>query len=267
MSPDRRYEILVNSTDTFDDCWAPFFTLFATYWSGWRGRVLLNTERKGFSHPDVDVHPACTGARDAGGKQLPWAECLHRGLDQVRAPYVLYFQEDYLLEAPVLVDRVDEVAALMDDRGLGCVRLAETPNSGPWRPTDHPMLWEVRPESSYLLSMTAGLWRTDFLRSCIRRHENPWQHEILGTRRLRRRGARIHSVNRDRHSWETGQPILPYRPTGIKLGRWVEDIVVDLFERHGIEVDLTRRGFYADDAGGVDRGPLLQRAIGRLRSL
>lgn len=261
------YEVFVNSTDTFDDCWQPFFALFAAYWPDWRGRVLLNTEHRSFSHSGVDVEATQTGARDRQGRQLAWGECLLRGLDRVRTPYVLYFQEDYFLEAPVLADRVDEVVALMEERGLPCVRLMETANSGPWQPSDQPLLWRVEPESRYLLSMTAGLWRTDFLHSCIRRHENPWQFEILGTKRLRRRGTPIHCVNRDLHSWEAGAPILPYRPTGIKLGRWIGDIVVDLFAEHAIEVDFARRGFYAREHAAPGRGPLVKRALGRLRSL
>lgn len=261
------YEVVVNSTDTFEDCWDPFFTLFARYWPTWDGRVLLNTEHKSYAHPGVDVHPVRNGGRDRDGVQIPWAQCLLRCLDQVRTPYLLYLQEDYFLEAPVLDGKLDELVALMDARGLGCVRVLETANAGPWRPTDHPLLWRVDPSSTYLLSMTAGLWRTDFLRSCIRRHENPWQFELLGTRRLRRRGVAIHCVNRDLHGPDSAQPILCYQPTGIKQGRWIAEIVVGLFAREGIEMDFARRGFHEEGLPAGSRGPLLKRAIGRVRSL
>lgn len=261
------FEVVVNSTDTFSDCWDPFFTLFAAYWPSWDRRVLLNTELVDYTHPGVDVHAARTGARDERG-QRPWGECLLRCLEQVRTPYLLYFQEDYFLQAPVLTDKVTEYAALAAERDLVSVRLLETPISGPWRPTDRPDLAEVDRSSDYLVSMMAGLWRTDFLRATLRAHETPWQFEALGTKRLRRAGTRVHSVNRDVYSEVTGQQVIPYEPTGITRGRWMEHIVVDLFTEHGISVDFTERGFYRDDADALrPPQPLLTRAVGRIRSL
>ena len=50
MTDTRDYTIFVNSTDSFEDTWVPFFHLLSDYWPQTRP-VILNTERKTFTHP------------------------------------------------------------------------------------------------------------------------------------------------------------------------------------------------------------------------
>jgi len=40
--------VLVNSTDTFSDCWPPFFQLFKRYWPECPCPIILNTETKDY---------------------------------------------------------------------------------------------------------------------------------------------------------------------------------------------------------------------------
>jgi hypothetical protein len=115
-----------------------------------------------------------------------------------------------------------------------------------------------------LIGLQAGLWRKSTLRESLRSHESPWQLEILGTRRVRQHLHKVFCVNRDRYSG-LGKEIIPYTATGVISGRWARDIVVPLFERHGIEVDFSRRGFYVR---GMPRrkAPVWRRALDHLRS-
>jgi hypothetical protein len=50
-------------------------------------------------------------------------------------------------------------------------------------------------------------------------------------------------------------------------GRWVPEVVVDLFAAHDIEVDYERRGFYDHDQDDWKPPPRLTRALRRLRSI
>ena len=258
--------ILVNTTDSFEDCWEPFFKLFSTYWPDCPYPIVLNTETREFSYGGLDI--TCSKvAADRPGKPLAWGECLIRCLERIETEVVLYVQEDYFLHAPVKVRQVDEFAEMMHPGGYACIRLLECGGAGPWCPTDHPLLWEVDRKSRYRISLQAALWRKDVLRRCIRPHESPWQLEVWGSQRKYSRNMPVFCVNRDVFSEQNGQ-VFPYVPTGIVKGRWNREVVADLFARYGIEVDFSRRGFY-DPRSPVKqkKTPLIQRPWARLRSL
>lgn len=257
--------ILVNSSDGFEDCWGPFFELFARFWPGCQAPIVLNTETRAYTHPGLTIHSSQVALGAA--RRLTWSECLMRCLDALDTPFVLYLQEDYFLEAPVqqawLEACLDELRAGRAD----VVRLMECGGSGPWRPTANPLLWEVSQRAQYRIALQAALWRRDVLRHHLRAHESPWQLEVFGSARARRRRERVLCVNRDRFHGP-GREIVPYQPTGIVKGRWERAIVEPLFARHGIAVDFTVRGFYdAQAAARAPRPPLARRLADRCRSL
>lgn len=260
------FSVLVNTCDAYGDCWEPFFTLAARYWPDVPQPILLNTERVSYRFPGLAITSVCNSQGEPEGKRLPWGEAVLRALDQVTTDVVLYLQDDYFLRAPVDTAALGEFAGIIREGGSDCIRLVETDNAGPWVPTPDPRLWEVSTASNYLVSLQAALWRTDLLRRALRRHENAWQFEVWGSKRLRRSPPRIHCLNRDRYG-EGAHEVLPYEPTGIVQGRWVEGVVVGLFRDNGIAVDYDRRGFFREGAAAAPRRPLLHRAVARARSL
>ena len=257
--------LLVNSSDGFADCWDPFFTLLRAHWPGCDWPIVLNTEHLDHAHEGLDIR--CSRVAEGSTRRLTWSECLMRCLEGVRTPFVLYLQEDYFLEAAVRADALEELLQLMRHDQADVIRIMECGGAGPWHPSAHPWLWEVDAHSPYRISLQAGLWRTPVLQRQLRRHESPWQLEILGSGRARRRGGeRVMCVNRDLFHGP-GREILPYTPTGIVKGRWERHIVTELFARHGIAMDFSRRGFTDEPAAPATRPPLLRRLADRVRSL
>jgi hypothetical protein len=263
--PGSGITVLVNSTDSYDDCWPPFFALFGRYWADCPYPVVLNTERKQFSWPGLDLRStrvAATGAVD----QPTWSQCLDRALDECATDVVLYLQEDYFLNAPV---RSDVVARLIDVVRAGdadCVQLHEASSPGPWVRTDDDV-WEVAASAPYRLSLQAGLWRRSALRRLVRPHETPWQLEAWGSKRARPSRCRVFSVNRDRYCGP-GRAVIPYEPTGVVAGRWQRDIVGPLFAAEGLDVDFARRGFATDPITSTPSPrPFPRRVLARVRSL
>ena len=49
------YAILINTTDSFDDCWEPFFKLFKKHWPEFNGKIYLNTETKEFKYSGINI--------------------------------------------------------------------------------------------------------------------------------------------------------------------------------------------------------------------
>jgi hypothetical protein len=234
------FSILVNTSDGFEDCWNPFFTLFSLHWPNCTVPIFLNTETKDWSFPELSIHATRVQAKQDVARKLSWSECLLGALEQITTPLVLYLQEDYFLSGPTDVARIEEYASLM----LRCpeikhVGLTYFGAAGPFGPTKWPSLWRISDKSRYRVSTQAGLWRVDTLRSYLRAEENGWMFEIFGTWRARRRKELFLTVRRN----EAARAPIDYAHTGIVKGRWHPDVPA-LFARFGIALDFDKRGFY-----------------------
>ena len=255
--------ILVNSSDGFEDCWSPFFTLFEKYWPDCACPVVLNTETKDASFPGLALQASRVALGES--RRLTWSECLARCLDRIHTPYVLYLQEDFFLEAPVQTALIESFLNTLRSGRADVIRLMECGGSGPWHPTEDPLLWRVDQNAVYRIALQAALWRKSTLRSHLRMHESPWQLEVFGSARARRLKDQVLCVNRDRFHGP-GLEVFPYGPTGVVKGRWERHIVEPLFAQHGIDMDFSVRGFYQAGAA-TQRAPIVRRLVDRIRSL
>lgn len=234
------FTVLVNSSDGYEDCWDPFFRLFNLHWPACQAPILLNTELKDWSCPYLPVR--CSRVQAAVGRRLSWSECLLAALDQVTTPLVLYFHEDYFLQAPADVPTIEALASeMLRDRSVRHIGLTHYGASGPFTATADPRLWRISRRSPYRISTQAGLWHTETLRRYLREPENAWMFEILGTWRARLTNEQFLTVNRD--CFGPGRRVLDYIHTGIVRGRWHRDIPA-VFERFGVRMRFEDRGFY-----------------------
>lgn len=256
--------ILVNTSDSFEDCWGPFFTLFEKFWPDCPYEIVLNTEHKDFKFDNLNIR--CSKVANGVTRRLTWSECLARCLDDIKTPYIFYLQEDYFLEKNVDKENFEAMVDLLRNNTADVIRVMECEGSGPWTPTENPLIWEVDKNAKYRIALQAGLWRKSTLRQSIRLHESPWQLEGFGSARARRRKERVFCVNRDRFSTPETE-IFPYTPTGVVAGRWDEAIVVPLFKKHGIEMDFTKRGFYNKKIHIRKKAAFIKRLVDRVRSL
>ena len=240
--------ILVNSTDGYADTWEPFFTLFAESWPHCPYPIVLNTETLDYTHPGLEIRVSHTWP-DPATPRPDWSESLRRCLAGIDAEVVLYLQDDYFLNGPVDVETVEGFARILEAENRPHILLRELTGSRRYEALpDHQGLWRIPSRSPYLVSLQAGLWRRVALQGLLRSGENPWQFERWGTIRARREGLDFLCPDLNRYEW-AGRTIVPYEPTGIIRGRWYAPAVVELFERHGIEVDFSARG--SIDSTGV----------------
>jgi hypothetical protein len=243
----RNLTVLVNSTDTFNDCWPPFFQLFKRYWPSCPCQVILNTETKEYSDTELRLLCSKTQANDPPGSlRLSWSDCLIRCLDVVRTPFILYLQEDYFLNGPVDQAFVSECVDVMVAHDVPHIRLMEVDTRARYHKTDlHPLLWQIDQRANYRVSLQAGLWKVTALRKLLRSDESAWTFERRGSVRVMSKPDVFLCQSLD-HFNHRGRYPIPYRPTGIVRGKWYGPAVVDLFAAHGISVDYTKRGFYQD---------------------
>lgn len=234
-----KFSILVSSCDAYEDCWNPFFTLFNQYWPQCEVPIVLNTETKSFTYPGLDI--VCPTPCKTDKRRYAWGERLLKSLDFIESEIVLLMLDDFFIKSPVQVDRIYELVDLMYRDNLSHILLTNA--SGPNRRSSYPLLLEREQHAAYRLCLQIGLWRKSRLRFYIRGHENSWLTEIWGTKRAWRVKDTFFCI--DKSLQQTQGKIIDYDMTGaITRGKWNEEKVVELFKKHGINMDFSVRGFH-----------------------
>lgn len=248
------YSILVNTTDSFEDCWFPFFTLFKNYWSDYKGRIYLNTETKEYSHTGLDIIPI-------KNNQKSWSDCLIFALQQIKEEYVLYLQDDYFIKDLVKNKLVDKYLILMIENNIDCLHLTDQHGPGPFHTCGISDLLEVDKKAKYRISCQAGLWKKSALLEYLLKGESGWNFEIYGTMRSRYINHFFCTIDRNIIKLDKYE-IIPYIFTGIIYGKWKPE-VVHLFEKNQISVDFSQRGFFAENI----KTPIKKRIKNKLKNL
>jgi hypothetical protein len=235
--------VIVNSTDSFSDCWDPFFALFAAYWPDCPYQLVLNTELKDFRYSGLNVRASRVGASQVPGS-AGWSESLIRCLSYLDTDYILYLQEDYFLNARVDQRLISEYADIIAREQYSHIRLMELPSNEAYSPhPQYPLIWGLPQRAVYRISLQAGLWSRKQLLSYLRPGESGWQFERWGTRRAQATPDSFFCQNLDDFN-RSGRYVIPYMPTGLIHGKWYEPAVVDLFDRHRLNMDYSVRGFW-----------------------
>lgn len=252
--------ILVNSSDGFEDCWAPFFTLFDRFGGELRSLpIYLNTERREFAWPGLDVRTTCVWPPDEAVRPT-WSECFRRAVESIPEPYILYFQEDYFLNCEI--DTAATARAFAELQANPDVSVAYLFRVGPLYTRSCPyndLLVQVVPPSRYLASTQCAIWRKTFLLSLLRDWENGWMFEIFGSLRARTLKEKFLAV---RPEIADSSPVVDYIYTGVIKGKWRKDCI-PLFQQHGIEVDFSRRGMYRESDTFKSKWEVALKLVGR----
>lgn len=233
--------LFVASTDSYQDCWAPFFSLLARHWPQRSCPVYLGSETREFSDPSNTVVTLRSGFRNP---KTPWSDNIIAQLRQIPEPYILWTLDDLFLAGPVdelfILRKVEQ----MQSASLPYVQLQPFGASRYYKQTEFDGIWEIAERYRYRLSLMSGLWQREALLSLLVPGENPWQTEIRGSVRSSARGLRLCSI----------QPVplnaassLPYPTivTGITKRKW-NPAVEPLFRSAGLDVDLSLRGFHRE---------------------
>lgn len=257
----KKYSLLINTTDSFEDCWLPFFTLFKAYWPNYIGKIYLNTETKVFTYPNLDIISVQNNVTTPDIK-ITWSECLIRALNSIDSELILYMQEDYFLKDTVKNDIVLKYVDMMHaNNDIDCIHLTDQAVEVYKKSSKFEGLYTVKPKQRYLISCQAAIWRKSCLISVLRSYENAWQFEEFGSQRAAIIKPAIYAV--DKNWIKLNQfEIIPYLFTGIIQGRWYEP-VVELFAKHNLTMDYSKRGF----VNNAPKKPLKLRILYRWNKL
>lgn len=232
-----RLTVLVNSCDSYEDLWFPFFILFRKYWEDKSVRLLLNTETKSFSMTGLDIECIQCNERKYGARML-------NALSKVNTEYVLILLDDFFLRRTVDLCRIREIIQWMDeDRDIAYFNSDCTNVYADWEVDKYPGFRRIPPGSEYVLNLQAAIWRTDVLKKYWKPDISPWEWEefsnILTTYEKK---YKFYCTT----AWENAFCDYGYKPDGMGVfrGRWVVQDVKPLFEKENIEIDFSIRGYY-----------------------
>lgn len=236
--------LLVSSCDAFFDAWKPFARFFEKFWDDCPLSSFLLSNH-------LTVHSDRWQSL-AVGPDRGWSSNLLAALERIPQLYVLYFQEDYFLTAPVgrtqLAEDFSQVLAR--DADSLCFRARSEPDLGT-QPLNE--LFGIAPlASDGRTRCQVTLWKKSALQSILRAGETAWEFEARGSQRTQE--MEILTYLRRENT-----PV-PYLMSAISRGFWMPEAVA-LCRAHAVEIEPFFRPVFSD----VSWQRRLKRALGRRR--
>ncbi|MGX5794085.1 hypothetical protein ACWHY4_09850 [Pseudomonas sp. E2-15] len=232
--------IIINSCDSYEDVWLPFFYAFKDMWPDCRCKIVLNTEHKSFSFDGLDI---VTLHLDLADVKKPWGWRLRKALTQVDTEFVVSLFDDFILEAPVNIDKL-----------AACIRhLQENPditafyfNNIPG-PNERDGLYDgfelTGSRNDYRLNSAPAIWRTKELMTLTGELDSPWAWEFFGS-------ARTYSGKNRFYCAQVGKEdtfVYNYVMGGaIRRGKWVLNVISPAMKKYNLALDVNKRGIASE---------------------
>ena len=222
--------VLIYSCDAYSDIWEIFFKLFYRYWKC-SYLVYLTTETK-----------KCSEALTINSDGATWTDRIRGAIDQIPTEFVIGMCEDMFLRRRVRQNIIDDCLGYMSqNENIACFNFEKDYNET--LPCEYENFGLKPPWGDYKKSCQPSLWRKSILREYLSVSQDPWEWEMSGT-------PDIHK----HYIWAGDDKDLVfeygfhnYEWFGIRKGKWVKDDVVPLFQREGINVDYSIRGFFEEE--------------------
>ena len=227
--------LVVASTDINEDIWPLYFETLCSNWECCRLPIMLVTQTKTFKYMDLNIsRPSCNL------NNKTWSERLIVALNDIQTEYVLLMCDDYFFTDSVNTEQLNELISWMEeDKSINVLYFETFPRMG--ATSDKYPYFVQRPECcKYRMNCQTALWRKQILLSILRPHENPWELEILGSKRIKHHEGKFYALTEKKYS-----PIQYSRVGVLVQGRWVEKEIKPLAEKYGWVIDYNKRNYYS----------------------
>lgn len=234
---EKNCTLLVNSCDSYEDCWDGFFDLLLIQWKNFNMKVVLNTETKNYSHDGLSIETMGLCA-----KEMPWGKRLIETLKRIDTKYILFALDDFYLDQPVRVEELQKCYDYMEQNSeIAYFSFLPTNDKNNVASTKYIGFEKRSQNGDYRLNCQFALWNRESLLSFIRPHESPWEWELYGSKRSHRYKQEMYSV-------QAGvPPVFSYKNGEVIMrSRWYLSRVQPLIDKYGLEIDLTKRESYEE---------------------
>lgn len=172
----KKIAILFNTCDKFNDLWPLFFDCLTRFWKP-SYDIYVNSETldyKSNEYSIINVHPI--------GK-VSWSDRLRNCVSSIDSEYILCIEDECLIEDKVDVKYIDQAIKMLDNNvNIACIHLMHIPGE---KDSDNSYLPFVKREYNFrnLITQQVCIWRKDKWLNYIKKNENPWEYECLGSAR------------------------------------------------------------------------------------
>lgn len=164
--------MLILSCDKFSDLWDGHVQQLEKYWPDRNMETYIVTDKKSEKEYDkVKVFSA--------GDDVEWSERLRKALEMVNTEYIFITLDDYFLIKPVSNDKICKIMDMMHKHNLDYVRLFKRPTKATRNSIDgYTKAFWIDCNFKYSVNLYSGIWKTDFMKSCVVEPLNPWKFEV-----------------------------------------------------------------------------------------
>lgn len=223
--------VVISSCDAFFDCWRPFAFFFRKFWPACPFPVYLIVNQLRISSDIIQAIPV--------GEDRGWASNMKLALQTLDVSHLLYFQEDYFLNAPVQGEQLaaDFAYAFENETDAFCFRARSDLDAG-FQPINDR--FGIVPRSSDgRTRCQVTLWKRESLLSVLRDGEDAWAMEAKGSERTREMLAVSYSTRES-------APV-PYLMSGIVRGLWTPD-ALRMCAHNGVTITPHFRSAYSESS-------------------
>lgn len=214
------YDILVSSSDNYEDCWELFFKLKDKYWSCSNDTYLLTETKKCQYAETINVNEPC------------WTKRLREALKLLKNDYVILMLEDFFIRDLVNQERIQYCLEHFDkDTAVFNFELKYRDAI----PCDLQGFELQKNNQMYLCSCMPSLWDREKLIWLLREDMTPWEWEMQNLNS----GYKFY-INSEDIIIDIGY----YKGNifAIRQGHWVKEDMENLLKKENFYIDLTKRG-------------------------
>lgn len=223
-APSPTCAIVISSVDHFSDIWPQFFHFFFHYWPEPPFKIYLITNFKYFDDSRVQSIQL--------GRDQHWGTNLLQALDHIDCDYVLYMQDDYLINSRVSNDVMQRAVQWMHAAQADYLNLlysgktTHAISDAPYEQLDLSNQW--------IVDLQAAIWKKNALQHVVQRGWTPWDAESKLNDYSKSKSAHgFYSVNAAQRDY------FRYLQA-VKGGFWLKD-AVDFCRQHHVPVNLRHR--------------------------
>lgn len=217
-------KILICSCDKNEDIWYPFKHCIEKYYPN-HPEIIYSTETK--ENPYYKT--IC--------KDYPinlWSKRIRETLKEIDDNQILLMMDDIFIRQPVNTERIEYLSKeLKGNIAHFCFEKSWDTND---EETDIIGMKKRPHDSEYEVCINCGLWDKEKLIDVLERDTDPWDIELNQDNR----GYDFYINSGD---WIIDWGYTTWIPTGVFKGKWCKNII-PFFEKEGIKIDYSERGYY-----------------------
>lgn len=232
------FSLIVLSSDGYSECWDSLFQLFKKNFKKiGENEIILSTNTKSYSHPDLNINVL------THGKTTSWSKRLRLSLEKAKSDIVFVVVEDFFLTKEMNTDIFDQLLnQIKTNPKIDHIRLLLTRDRTETIPSKYPYLDKIHKKARLRFTYLPGLWKKEVLLRYVKDYESPYMSERIGDYRSYVYNDGFYCVSKS-YVQEKGELYDCPTSGAIFKGKWAK-WVPDFLESQNINnIDFSIRGF------------------------